>query len=581
MTRFDEVYDSDVVIVGAGVAGLSTALALKGKKVAILSKVPFARSGAGGSSVWAQGGIAAAVGKDDSPALHAEDTLMAGAGLSLPGVVRVLTEEGPERALDLVERGTRFDRNPDGSLALGQEGAHSRRRILHANGDTTGAEIVRALLAETYRSPWVTPFGDVEALDLAMTGEEADHRVAGVVAQTAEGHRVLHRASVVVLAAGGLGQLFLHTTNPPENTGDGLAMAARAGARLVDLEFVQFHPTALAGGADPMPLLTEALRGEGAILVDDLGERFMPAIHPLAELAPRDVVARAIWRRLQQGRKVFLDAREAVGEAFPERFPTVFALCAQQGLDPRVEAVPVSPAAHFHMGGVATDEYGRSSLPGLWACGEIASSGVHGANRLASNSLLEGIVYGARVATSVRSSLVASLHSEAIPSSESLTWAGSAGVRRLPLSTKEDGRRILQIRRLAWQEVGLERTEAGLRRALRELRRLSWWMPEASSRLRNLHTVATLVAAAALERKESRGGHFRRDFSEPSEAWRHRLFFTHDEGSLIPATPWPSVRPDEIAASSEPSQSLPARLGSSRVTSSAGRVSSAAGKGSS
>ena len=547
MSRFDGVYDSDVVIVGAGVAGLSSALALKGRKVTVLNKVPFARTGAGGSSVWAQGGVAAAVGQDDSPALHGEDTLAAGAGLSMPDVVRVLTQEGPERVLELVEHGARFDRDPDGTLVLGREGAHSRRRILHANGDATGAEIVRALLEQLYRASWVTPFGSVEALDLALIGEGADRRVAGVVVRTPEGRRGLHRAPAVVLASGGLGHLYRHTTNPPENTGDGLAMAARAGARLVDLELVQFHPTALAAGADPMPLLTEALRGEGAILIDDRGERFMPAEHPLAELAPRDVVARAIWRRLQEGRRVYLDARDAVGEAFPERFPTVFSLCTRHGLDPRVEPVPVSPAAHFHMGGVATDVDGRCSLPGLWACGEVASSGVHGANRLASNSLLEGLVYGARVAAAV------SRAEDPGEGSGAVTWAGSAAVRRLPLGAKEDARRCRQIRQLAWDEAGLERDGPGLGRALQELRRLSWWMPEASSRLRNLHTAANLVVAAALERRESRGGHYRSDFPRSLDGWRRRLFYTYEEGALVTAASWPVGRPAEVAAAAEAS----------------------------
>ena len=529
----DGVIDSDVVIVGAGVAGLSAALGMRGRRVTVLSKMPFSAGAAGGSSVWAQGGIAAAVGEDDSPRLHARDTLAAGAGLSVPEVVAILTEEGPGRVLELIDRGARFDRDPSGELSLGREAAHCRRRVLHANGDATGAEVVRALLAALPAAPWVETVGGVEALDLALGLEGS--RTAGVVALTSGGSRVLYRAPAVVLACGGLGQVFLSTTNPPENTGDGIAIAARAGARLVDLEMVQFHPTALAVGADPMPLLTEALRGEGAILVDGEGHRFMVAEHELAELAPRDVVARAIWRKLASGAEVYLDARAAVGESFPERFPTVFALCRKHGLDPRREAMPVSPAAHFHMGGVATDALGRTSRAGLWACGEVASSGVHGANRLASNSLLEGLVYGARVAVDISDSRVADFR----PSEARLTWAGGRGASRSSLSLPEERSREAEIRRIMWTDVGLARDAEGLRRALTQLRRLSWWTLSASPRLRNLHTVAMAVAAAALGRRESRGAHFRSDFPAADPAWRRRLFFTYSAGRLDPAEAWP------------------------------------------
>ncbi len=530
----DAVLDSDVVIVGAGVAGLSAALGMRGRRVTVLSKMPFSTTGAGGSSVWAQGGIAAAVGDDDSPQLHAQDTLAAGAGLSVPEVVAVLTQEGPTRVLELIERGARFDREPSGELSLGREAAHSRRRVIHADGDATGAEVVRALLAALPSAPWVEAVGEVEAVDLALGQDRS--RVAGLVAQTPEGRRVLYRAPAVILACGGLGQVFLHTTNPPENTGDGIAIAARAGARLVDLEMVQFHPTALAVGADPMPLLTEALRGEGAILVDGEGERFMVAEHELAELAPRDVVARAIGRRLASGGRVYLDARAAIGERFEERFPTVFALCSKHGLDPRTQTIPVSPAAHFHMGGVATDDRGRTSLIGLWACGEVASSGVHGANRLASNSLLEGLVYGARVAQDISSSRDAEFR----PAIATLEWAGRGAGADPVLSRPEEFAQEAEIRRIMWKHVGIVRDAQGLRQASRRLRRLSWWAASASPRLRNLHTVATALTAAADSRRESRGAHFRSDFPAADPAWRRRLFFTFSVGRLRAAAAWPN-----------------------------------------
>ncbi len=546
MSSFDAVYDSDLVVIGGGIAGLSVALRSPGRRVTLLSKTPISRTSAGGSSGWAQGGVAAAVGTDDSPGLHAEDTLAAGAGLSVPQVVAVLTEEGPDRVRELIALGARFDLGEDGGLALAREAAHRTRRVLHAKGDATGAEIIRALLAAVHESPWVSIRGEVEAVDLALS----EGRVAGVVALNERGERILFRAPAVVLACGGLGHLYAHTTNPRENTGDGLAMAARAGARLADLEFVQFHPTALASGTDPMPLLTEALRGEGAILVDGTGTRFMVEEHELAELAPRDVVARAIWRRLQAGGEVFLDAREAVGESFPQRFPSAFASCQAQGIDPRYELIPVSPAAHFHMGGVATDSSGRTSLAGLWACGEVACTGAHGANRLASNSLLEGLVYGARVAEEVESERVEG----AAPSPGSVSWAGEGEELAHRMSPEEEAEKIQELRRLMWREVGLERSAESLERAIRGLRRFHWWLPAASQRLRNLHTVARLVTYAATSRHESRGGHYRSDFPQRDPAWRRRLFAVAEGGELRQAEAWPESAPMAVPVTGEGSR---------------------------
>ncbi|MCH9650020.1 MAG: L-aspartate oxidase [Deltaproteobacteria bacterium] len=541
------VFDSDIIVVGGGVAGLSVALGARGKKVTLLSKVPVTPQGAGGSSVWAQGGVAAAVGADDSPALHAEDTLAAGAGLSVPRVVRVLTEEGPERVFELIALGAEFDRADDGGLALGREAAHSKRRVLHASGDATGAEIVRSLMAAVQATPRIGVVGSVEVVDLALDGAPGAGDVRGVVGVSETGERQLYRAPAVVLATGGLGHLYAHTTNPPENTGDGLAIAARAGARLVDLEFVQFHPTALASGIDPMPLLTEALRGEGAVLVDDRGDRFMVAEHELAELAPRDIVARAIWRKKEGGQQVFLDAREAVGESFPQRFPTVFSLCQAQGLDPRRELMPVSPATHFHMGGIATDIRGRTSLGGLWACGEVASTGAHGANRLASNSLLEGLVYGARVALDIDSCGGAA----ELADCEDSQCAGSAATPGPTLAAEEEDAKIQELRKLMWKEAGLVRSAAGLERANKGLKRLGWWVNSASPRLRNLHTVAQLVSQAASQRLESRGGHFRSDFPFPDPAWKRRLFVALEDGVLQEAPAWPESSPALAATSGE------------------------------
>ncbi len=388
--RLDAVREADVVVLGAGAAGLSVALGLGGRRVDLLAKGPLGRTG---NSPWAQGGIAGAVGPGDSPSLHAADTLAVAGELGDSTAVARLTSEGPERLAQLLALGARFDRDGSGQLDLAREAAHSRARVLHAR-DATGAEVVRAMGVALVVQSGLSVFESALAVDLVLDGG----RAAGVLARHADGALVLHRARAVVLATGGIGRVFARTTNPPEATGDGLALAWRAGARLVDLEFVQFHPTALDVGADPMPLLTEALRGAGATLVDEEGRRLLVDAGPQAELLPRDVVARALWSALASGRRALLDAREAVGESFPERFPTVFESCRRHGLDPRLEPIPVAPAAHYHMGGVDVDLDGRTSVPGLWAAGEVACTGVHGANRLASNSLLEALVFGARVA---------------------------------------------------------------------------------------------------------------------------------------------------------------------------------------
>jgi L-aspartate oxidase len=378
-----------VIVVGAGLAGLSAALAAAPRKVLLLTGAPV---GAGCSSAWAQGGMAAALGEGDAPELHAADTVAAGAGLVDPAVAGLLAREGPAAVRALAAMGAPFDREPGGGFVLSREAAHGRARVARVGGDQAGAAIMAAVIAKVRAAPHVEVREDVRLSGLLQDGAG---RVRGVLVESGgQLHEIT--APATILATGGIGGLYAETTTPAELKGQGLGLAAQAGALIADPEFVQFHPTAMDLGRDPAPLATEALRGDGAVLVDAQGQRFMPRYHPDAELAPRDVVARAIHAERQAGRGAFLDARQAVGEAFPEHFPAVFAAAMAAGVDPRRQPIPVAPACHYHMGGIATDAEGRTSLAGLYAAGECAATGAHGANRLASNSLLEAAVFGAR-----------------------------------------------------------------------------------------------------------------------------------------------------------------------------------------
>lgn len=490
--RIDNIVECDgALILGGGIAGLFTALKLSPMPVTVLTG---ARAGQSGSSAWAQGGIAAAMDPEDDWRSHAADTLAAGAGLCDPAVVDMVASEAPARIADLLDYGAPFDRKPDGALALGREAAHSHARIVHVKGDRAGAEISATLAARAATIPSITLMDGFHAIELAV----ADGRVTGIFARCGSGagtRLVLFRARTVILATGGLGALYAVTTNPLDARGEGLGMAARAGALIADPEFVQFHPTAIAIGRDPAPLATEALRGEGATLVDEHGRRFMTAIHPDAELGPRDIVARAIHRQIAGGHKVFLDCREAVGASFADRFPTVFAACQAGGIDPVTQPIPVAPAAHYHMGGITSDIHGRSSLEGLWVVGECAATGLHGANRLASNSLLEGLVFGARVANDVRGVLHAG-NSPALPGAPQL--AAPLPPPRL-------------LRDAMTRHVGLERDAAGLTQALDIISRVEK-AGNGEAALLNMVAAARLVTAAALARQESRGGHWRSDF---------------------------------------------------------------------
>lgn len=527
MTFTDNVLNADgALIVGAGLAGLFCALKLAPRPVTVISPVPL---GNGASSAWAQGGVAAAVGPGDTSHAHAVDTEIAGAGIVDEDEAESVTAEAAARIEDLARWGTPFDRDELGHYVLSKEAAHSRNRVVRVEGDRAGYAIMQAIIAEVRKTPSIRIVEGLTVVDLAR----ADGRIIGVYARKL-GDRyaepVLIRARATVLAAGGLGGLYAVTTNPSGVRGHAMGMAARAGALIADPEFVQFHPTAIATGADPAPLATEALRGEGAILVNDLGERFMPAIHPDAELAPRDIVARANYRQIKAGRKVFLDTREAIGARILTAFPTVAKYCTDFGIDPVTQLIPVTPAAHYHMGGVKVEANGRSSLPGLWAAGECSSTGLHGANRLASNSLLEAVVYGARIAADI--SGLEPLRNPLAPF-PGIGWDPVEGEKveerlRNHLSVKE-------LRRTMTDLVGVERNATDLRTALRRIAEIEATAQGVTRSFLNMTTSATLVAAGALQREESRGGHFRTDFPEPRPEWEHHTEMTLEDALAIRA----------------------------------------------
>jgi L-aspartate oxidase len=506
---------TDVIVVGSGVAGLTCALHLReaGLHVTVVTKVNIDD----GSTRWAQGGIAAVLDPLDTPAAHAADTLVAGVGLCDPAAVEVLVTEGPARVRELIRWGAEFDRYPDGSLMLTREGGHHANRIAHAGGDATGAEVQRALHAAVHRDPWIRLVEHALVLDLVRS---ADGRACGVTLHVlGEGCEdgtgaILGRA--VVLATGGMGQVYAVTTNPAVSTGDGVALALRAGAVVTDVEFVQFHPTAFVNGSsgNQQMLVSEALRGEGAYLVDGDGKRFMVGQHELAELAPRDVVAKAIHRVLlaESAGNVWLDARHLGAQFLQRRFPTILAGCRAAGVDPVHDLIPVAPAAHYASGGVRTDRLGRTSIPGLYACGEVACTGVHGANRLASNSLLEGLVFSRRIAVDIAADLPPQAE-PAVTTVDSQLWTVDPAGRHELQQAMSRGAGVLRSA-VSLGEAAQTLTTLGSTRA--RVNTDSW---EAT----NLLTVARALVRAATVREETRGCHWREDFPETRDEWLGHL----------------------------------------------------------
>lgn len=503
--------ETDFLVIGAGVAGLRAAIELASAgRVVVLAKREVTDS----NTQWAQGGIAAALSDEDEISFHLQDTLTAGDGLCNAEAAKILVEDAPRRIDELIQWGTEFDR--DGTkLTFGREGAHSRSRILHAHGDSTGREILRALYAKTKTLKNISVCEFEFSTDLLMEGG----RVTGIhmIAERGEGRQL--RASSVLLATGGLGQLYRNTTNPRVATGDGVAMAFRAGAEVTDMEFIQFHPTALYLKNAPRFLLSEALRGEGAHLRNAELNRFMAKYHPLGELAPRDVVARAIMHELEispaKEPVVYLDLTHLSAPKTKHRFPRIYATCMQYNIDITAELIPVRPAAHYAMGGVRTDLDGRTNLPGLFAAGEAAGTGVHGANRLASNSLLEGLVFGARAGEFMRGQ-------------PRLTPVKAQNELRSPLSSSSQStdncaeKFIEDIQDLMWKDVGIIRTGKGLMSAIRGLEEMTSKIPSAETRrgheAHNLLSAGKLVARSALAREESRGAHYRLDFPDHHDA---------------------------------------------------------------
>lgn len=511
---------TDCIVIGSGIAGLFTAIkASEDRRVIMITKKSLMES----NTRYAQGGIAAVIAEDDSPAYHRQDTLMAGAGLCSSTAVDALVNEGPAGVHELIRLGTLFDKE-DGILALTQEGAHSHRRILHANGDATGYEIVRALAEQVAVHENIEVWDDHYVIDLITDGGEC----VGALLQRPGGGRLFLQGDATILCSGGAGQLFRYTTNPEVATGDGVAIAYRAGAHIRDMEFIQFHPTALSYPGAPRFLISEAVRGEGAVLRNINGERFMDRYHELLELAPRDIVARAIVSEMELTKStfVYLDITHESAEMVKHRFPTIYETCMGFGLDITSDWIPVAPAAHYMMGGVKTDLRGESTIPRLFACGEVSSTGLHGANRLASNSLSEAIVFGRRIVDRIRE----------LPPLGRNVFSVSSNEGRVESPTQAIVERRLKLQKVMVRYAGLRRDEETLSKGIEELKRqLPIFGSVLSKReeyeFANMLTCCLLVTESALAREESRGAHYREDYPQRDDVqWRKHLLQTRQLG---------------------------------------------------
>lgn len=514
------VLDKDVIVIGAGIAGLFTAIrASEQHSVLMITKKSLLDS----NTRYAQGGIAAVISEEDSPEYHLQDTLIAGAGLCDREAVDVLVHEGPKGVRSLVKMGTQFDQE-NGEYALTKEGAHSQRRILHANGDATGFEIVRALSENAVSNPKIEVWDDHFVIDLVTQ----DGECSGAIVQKPNGERLFVRGKATVLCSGGAGQLYRYTTNPEVATGDGIAMAYRAGAYVRDVEFLQFHPTSLCYPGAPRFLISEAVRGEGAVLRNIKGERFMERYHEQQELAPRDIVARAIVSEMEETRStfVYIDITHESPEMVKHRFPTIYEYCLKYGLDLTSDWIPVAPAMHYMMGGVKTDLNGETNIKRLFACGEVSSTGVHGANRLASNSLSEAIVFGRRIVKRI----------EELPAMDSVQLKSVSAAERSGTSIQAVVERRLKLQKVMVRYAGLKRSEEGLRKGLEELKRQlpifqSILTQREEFEFANLLTCAMLTTEAALSREESRGAHYREDFPARDDVvWRKHTVLHRTHG---------------------------------------------------
>lgn len=503
-----------IIVIGAGLAGLFTALKLSPLPVTVISPTSL---GEGASSFWAQGGIAAAIGEGDTPEKHVQDTIAVGGGIVDKMIASLVANEASDRIEDLLSYGVPFDKDLAGKLSLSREAAHSERRIVRVKGDMAGKAIMECLITAVRNTPSIDIIEGYRVIDLSAH----DNRVSGVYISPFNDSDSINLITgpAVVMASGGVGGLYSITTNPSTSVGEGMALAAKAGAVIADPEFVQFHPTAINVGEDPAPLATEALRGDGAILITQAGNRFMLLEHRDAELAPRDIVARAVHKNIQNNNGAFLDCTGAIGDKFQERFPTVYEKCKQSGIDPVSEPIPVAPAAHYHMGGIYTDKNGKTTIDGLWACGESASTGMHGANRLASNSLLEAIVFAARIAESIKKSDTAK------------SGLAPVSTNSICSENRNEQQDLQQLRTNMSKQLGVIRTEVGMIELLDSIQ--NYRKRNNSTHFDNMLIAAQLMTHAALIREESRGGHYRSDYPKQNDIFSDRTYLKFSSSGKI------------------------------------------------